>query len=457
MPAQVKAAPGSVQEPYLTADTTSGGARYAQAGDQFAIWAGGQDLSGWKDEKGVIYRDDAAGEKATVQARLVSQNSASPVGKAGIALANDLTAPEKGGYAVLAMTESYGLEFMTDSDGDGKLDTWAGGGSTYHPAYLKLTRDGATYTAYSSKDGETWSQVGTAQVPSAAGTGDAGMVASAANVELPRRGHRSRLQRILRHLLTRRYHRHHRHPPLPGRPATPRGACRGRATPRTAVREGTHPWHVRPQLVAAFVAGVVVAASTTAIAVTGTRPPSTDLNSKATTTWLTVKVADAMGTRDTITWVPTGSFAGSAEERVPRYPMTAIQGKDTKELSLSAVRNEQVSAQLAIASGQDLDDVKAVVGDLTGPGGAKLSGDDTQVRFVKYVPVQRSKSEVDWSATIDQVSSGKEVSGDRNPDVVGDALEERSSVDVPAYAAQPLWFTFQHPRQGRARHLLAAR
>ncbi|WP_086558987.1 DUF4091 domain-containing protein [Streptomyces africanus] len=201
-----------------------------------------------------------------------------------------------------------------------------------------------------------------------------------------------------------------------------------------------------PSAVAGFVAGVVVAASTTAIAVTGTTTSGTDPNSKATTTWLTVKVADAMGTRDTITWVPTGSFAGSAEERVPRYPMTPIQGKDTKELKLSAVRNEQVSAQLAIASGHNLDDVKAVVGDLTGPGGSKLSGADTQVRFVKYVPVQRSKSEVDWSATIDQVSSGKEVSGDRNPDVVGDPLEEGSSVDVPAYAAQPLWFTFHIPK-----------
>jgi hypothetical protein len=173
-----------VTAPYLTTATTDD-AKYAQGGDQFAIWAGGQDLSGWKDEKGVIYLDDAAGEKATVQAQLVSQNSASPVGKAGIALANDLTAPEKGGYAVLVMTQQYGLEFMTDSNGDGKLDTWAGGGSTYHPAYLKLTRDGTAYTAYASKDGETWSQVGTADVPSAAGTGDAGMVASAANVNYP--------------------------------------------------------------------------------------------------------------------------------------------------------------------------------------------------------------------------------------------------------------------------------
>ncbi|MET7781977.1 glycoside hydrolase domain-containing protein [Streptomyces sp. NPDC005388] len=199
-----------------------------------------------------------------------------------------------------------------------------------------------------------------------------------------------------------------------------------------------------PTAVAAFVAGVVIAATTTAIA--GTGRSTTDVNDRATTTWLTVKVADAMGTRDTITWVPTGSFASSAEVRVPRYPTTAIQGKGTKNLSLSAVRNEQVSAQLAIASGHDLHDVKASVGDLTGPGGARISGAGTRIRFVKYVPVQRSKTEMDWSATIDQVSSATEVSGDRDPDVVGDALQEGSSVDVPAYAAQPLWFTFHIPK-----------
>jgi hypothetical protein len=203
-----------------------------------------------------------------------------------------------------------------------------------------------------------------------------------------------------------------------------------------------------PTAVAAFVAGIVIAATTTAIA--GTSTPDTDVNSRSTTTWLTVKVADAMGTRDTITWVPTGSFASSAEVRVPRYPTTAIQGKDTTRLSLSAVRNEQVSAQLAIASGHDLHDVKASVGDLAGPGGAKISGSGTQVRFVKYVPVQRSKSEMDWSATIDQVSSATEVSGDRAPDVVGDALQEGSSIDVPAYAAQPLWFTFHIPKSAAA-------
>ncbi|MFJ1970214.1 TIM-barrel domain-containing protein [Streptomyces sp. NPDC087903] len=181
--AEVKATPGSVSAPYRTTATTD--AQYAQAGNQFAIWAGGQDLSGWKDEKGVVLLPGSVGEKSAVQAQLVSQTGTTPVGKAGIAVANDLTAPEKGGYAVLVMTNSYGLEFMTDSDGDGRLDTWAGGGSTYHPAHLRLTRDGTTYTAYGSRDGETWTKVAAAQVPSAAGTGDAGMVASAVNASYP--------------------------------------------------------------------------------------------------------------------------------------------------------------------------------------------------------------------------------------------------------------------------------
>ena len=184
VPVQVEPEPGTVSAPYRTLDT-AGDAQFAQAGDQFAIWAGGQDLSGWKDEKGAAYESGVLGEKATAQVRVVSQDATTPAGKAGLAVADDLADPAKGGYAVLAMTDRYGLEFMTDSDGDGRLDTWAGGGTTYHPAYLRLVRDGTTYTAYASKDGTAWSTVGTAEVPSASGTEDAGMVASAVNAYYP--------------------------------------------------------------------------------------------------------------------------------------------------------------------------------------------------------------------------------------------------------------------------------
>ena len=193
----------------------------------------------------------------------------------------------------------------------------------------------------------------------------------------------------------------------------------------------------RIRLAVAFAAGVVVAGTGVGIAAPGGGDPSAE-----TTEWLKIKVGDAMGTDGTIAWVPSGSFGTSAEVRVPRYPFS-IEGKDVKDLTLDAVRGEQVSAQLAVASGQRLDDVRATVGELRGPGGAKLGA--PRLRFVKYVPVMRSKTEYDWSAKIDDVASSREVSGDRNPDVVGDPLEERGSVGVPAHAAQPLWFTFQVP------------
>ncbi|WP_405958381.1 GDSL-type esterase/lipase family protein [Streptomyces phaeochromogenes] len=183
--ATVTPTPSEVRAPYLTTATTTEQPQYAQNGDQFAIWAGGQDLSGWKDEKAAVYLADAAPPSATVSARVVGQTGSGPSAKAGIAVANDLTAPEAGGYAVLTMSAQYGLEFLTDSDGNGKLDTWAGGGSSYHPAWLKLVRDGTVYTAYASPDGTAWQQVATATVPSASGTGDAGMVASAVNLNYP--------------------------------------------------------------------------------------------------------------------------------------------------------------------------------------------------------------------------------------------------------------------------------
>ncbi|MGW2640638.1 GDSL-type esterase/lipase family protein [Streptomyces sp. NPDC001348] len=184
--ADVTPVPSAVRPPYRTFATTDD-AQYAQNAAQFAIWAGGRDLAGWKDEKAAIHVPDAVSASGSVTARLVGQTGSGPSAKAGIAVANDLTAPEHGGYAVLTMSKSNGVEFMTDSDGDGRLDTWAGGGSSYHPAWLRLTRDGTAYTSYASTDGTAWQRIGTATVPSAADRGglDAGMVASAVNLEHP--------------------------------------------------------------------------------------------------------------------------------------------------------------------------------------------------------------------------------------------------------------------------------
>lgn len=200
-----------------------------------------------------------------------------------------------------------------------------------------------------------------------------------------------------------------------------------------------------PPIIAAFLAGVVLAGTAVSAATPGARTtPRPDPQHERTTEWLTAKVGAALGTKSPVTWVPTGSFATSPEVRVPRYPFE-IEDRETTELTLEAVRGEQVSAQVVAAAGQPLKDLRAEVTDLRGPGGARLSGEAVQVRYVRYLPVMRSKSELDWSAALAEVASDREVSGDRNPDLVGDALEERASIDVPAYAAQPVWFTFQVP------------
>ncbi|WP_328484009.1 hypothetical protein OHS71_38835 [Streptomyces sp. NBC_00377] len=178
--------PNGVRDPYRTFATTDD-ARFGQYGSRLVIWAGGRDLSGGLDEKGGILLPGSAAESSVVQVRTVGlTGSDNPTAKYGIAVANDLTAPEKGGYAVLTMSKSYGVEFMTDSDGDGHLDTWAGGGVSSHPAWLRLVREGTTCTAYSSTDnGLAWKEIGRVTVPSASGALDAGVVASAVNLDHP--------------------------------------------------------------------------------------------------------------------------------------------------------------------------------------------------------------------------------------------------------------------------------
>ncbi|MFE7836497.1 hypothetical protein ACFU53_10705 [Streptomyces sp. NPDC057474] len=177
--------PNGVRDPYKTFTTTDD-AQFGQYGSQLVIWAGGGDLSGGRDEKGGILLPGSAAASSVLQVKTVGlTGSDNPTAKYGIAVANDLTAPEKGGYAVLTMSKSYGMEFMTDSDGDGHLDTWAGGGASTHPAWLRLVRSGTTYTAYSTTTGLAWNEIASVTVPSANGALDAGVVASAVNLNYP--------------------------------------------------------------------------------------------------------------------------------------------------------------------------------------------------------------------------------------------------------------------------------
>jgi len=72
------------------------------------------------------------------------------------------------------------VEWLRDPDGNGQLNASEAGGSTAYPTWLKIKRDGTSYTAYHSRNGTTWTQVGPAATLTGAATPqDIGMATTA--------------------------------------------------------------------------------------------------------------------------------------------------------------------------------------------------------------------------------------------------------------------------------------
>jgi hypothetical protein len=172
--------------------------------------------------------------------------------------------------------------------------------------------------------------------------------------------------------------------------------------------------------------------------------------------WLKTSVEAALPSDSLNVWIPTGDLSTSSLIRVPRFP--SLRREDDKEPSpfdihsvdtsathsISGVRNEQQSFQIAVASTHDITGLTIKAGDLISEQGDTLSAEHIRIRYVRYVPVQRARSEYIWTSPYEEVY-GKEISGFGAPNVVADPLMDLSEVDVPAYRAQPVWFTLQIP------------
>mgnify|MGYP001470669304 CR=1 FL=1 len=143
------------------------------------------------------------------------------------------------------------------------------------------------------------------------------------------------------------------------------------------------------------------------------------------------------------TWIPTGDFATSSLVKVPRFPDEILGDADERNLQLASVRNEQVSAQLAVASTQEINNLSTSISEMTNESGAAISSENIDIRYVGYVPV-KEKREVVGGALIEDVA-GRAVSGKKGQEVVADPLLELSKIDVPNNEVQPIWFTFNIP------------
>lgn len=124
-------------------------------------------------------------------------------------------------------------------------------------------------------------------------------------------------------------------------------------------------------------------------------------------------------------WVPTGDFASSSFERVAQVAPNPLPEDTDRSLSLTAVRGGHTSAQLAVASTVDLEELRVHVGPLIAPGaGIGAIEDAVQVRYPAYVPDERVG---------------------RAP--VADPLLELDHLDVTAGETQPVWFTIAIPAE----------
>ncbi|HJP76632.1 MAG TPA: NEW3 domain-containing protein, partial [Pseudonocardiaceae bacterium] len=168
-----------VSSNYRTAAFTT--SAFGEKDDTFGIDAGGADMWLGTNQFGTVYLPAALADGHAVTTQVTAQDNTGPWARAGIVVRNSLSGNTATGYLDLAVTPSNGCVLSWDSNGDGQLDQYSNMPQFTAPSYLKLVRDGDVYTGYCSTDGQNWTNVGIATVPSAAVVQDVGIFATAAN------------------------------------------------------------------------------------------------------------------------------------------------------------------------------------------------------------------------------------------------------------------------------------
>jgi alpha-galactosidase len=172
-----------VQAPDQTySSATDAPAHFGQIGQQFAIDAAGSDVWVGADNYGAIYQKGVVGTTSTVQTEVTSQQNVSGFAKAGIIVRNDVagsgTSPEG---VILYESPEDGIQLGWNDNGGTYIDNQTPNIAAIPdttPVWLRLVRNGSTYTGYYSTNGSTWQEVGSETLSGQTTTQDAGLFLS---------------------------------------------------------------------------------------------------------------------------------------------------------------------------------------------------------------------------------------------------------------------------------------
>jgi outer membrane protein assembly factor BamB/regulation of enolase protein 1 (concanavalin A-like superfamily) len=150
---------GPLPSPWVSADVGSppipGSASYAPASGVFTVNGSGGDIWGSADQ--MQYVNQPLAGNGTITARVTGQDLTDPWAKSGIMIKQSATAGAP--YVLLGVTPGNGVHLQYGFNSD-----ISGGQYGFPNAWLRLQRSGNTFTAWTSGDGATWTEVGSATV-----------------------------------------------------------------------------------------------------------------------------------------------------------------------------------------------------------------------------------------------------------------------------------------------------
>jgi regulation of enolase protein 1 (concanavalin A-like superfamily) len=155
-----------------------GSASYANS--VFTVKGGGTQIYGSADAFHFVYQP-LTGD-GTIVARVVSLQGASGYGSAGVMIRESLNAGSTNAGA--ADWGAYGRIYYDLRTATGGNTAQVGSVNVSLPYWVKVSRSGSTFSAYTSTDGVTWVQLGASQTISMAANVDVGLAVNSGTTTL---------------------------------------------------------------------------------------------------------------------------------------------------------------------------------------------------------------------------------------------------------------------------------